>query len=29
VMWDEGSALDREEIVDIDAIANKYMTDEE
>jgi|GEM_PF-4106368 hypothetical protein len=29
VMWDEGSALDREEVVDIDSIANKYMTDDE
>lgn len=29
VMWDEGSPLDREEVVDIDSIANKYMTDEE
>jgi hypothetical protein len=29
VMWDEGSVLDRKEMVDIDAIANKYMIEEE
>lgn len=29
VMWDEGAALDREEVVDIDSISNKYMADEE